>query len=254
MIVGRPKVLVRRTSRLGSAQRKFRWFSWARPPSPLSRGFRGTGTGPGSQWSSPRPGLPDPSRPRYLPACLREHPAGPARLRNPGSAARDREPGGFRPPGEHPGSGARLSENPRAKPLGTADGSDAAAGLSPGLTARPPRYRRLSRGIPRSAGSLSGPPRPLAPAPRPRHDGSGLSDGRASMDTPDFDHYPTARRVRATTVLPLGLEALWDDGAVTTHHALWLRENALDPETTHRDTREQALQLVDIPEGLRVLG
>jgi gamma-butyrobetaine dioxygenase len=73
------------------------------------------------------------------------------------------------------------------------------------------------------------------------------------MDTPDFDHYPTARRVRATTVLPLGLEAHWDDGAVTTHHALWLRENALDPETTNPDTREQALQLVDIPGDLRVL-
>ena len=73
------------------------------------------------------------------------------------------------------------------------------------------------------------------------------------MDTPDFDHYPTARRVRATTVLPLGLEAHWDDGAVTTHHALWLRENALDPETTNPDTREQALQLVDIPGDLRVV-
>ena len=73
------------------------------------------------------------------------------------------------------------------------------------------------------------------------------------MDTPDFDHYPTARRVDAITLLPLGLEVHWDDGAITTHHALWLRENAPDPKTTHPDTREQALQLVDIPENLRVL-
>jgi len=73
------------------------------------------------------------------------------------------------------------------------------------------------------------------------------------MDTPDFDHYPTARRVDAITLLPLGLEVHWDDGAITTHHTLWLRENAPDPKTTHPDTREQALQLVDIPENLRVL-
>ena len=73
------------------------------------------------------------------------------------------------------------------------------------------------------------------------------------MDTPDFDHYPTARRVDAITLLPLGLEVHWDDGAITTHHALWLRENAPDPETTNPDTREQTLQLVDIPENLRVL-
>lgn len=73
------------------------------------------------------------------------------------------------------------------------------------------------------------------------------------METPDFDHYPTARHVQGAAVLPLGLEAHWDDGAVTTHHTLWLRENAPGPETTHPDTREQALQLVDIPKDLRVL-
>ena len=73
------------------------------------------------------------------------------------------------------------------------------------------------------------------------------------METPDFDHYPTARHVQGAAVLPLGLEARWDDGAVTTHHALWLRENAPGPETTHPDTREQALQLEDIPKDLRVL-
>ena len=73
------------------------------------------------------------------------------------------------------------------------------------------------------------------------------------MDTPDFDHYPTARRVVGVTLEALGLTAHWDDGARTAHHTLWLRENATDRATTHPETREQALQLVDIPADLQIL-
>lgn len=73
------------------------------------------------------------------------------------------------------------------------------------------------------------------------------------MQTPDFDSYPSARTVTSASPTALGIEVVWDDGLVTQFHALWLRENAPDPETTHADSREQRLQLVDIDPSLRVI-
>lgn len=75
----------------------------------------------------------------------------------------------------------------------------------------------------------------------------------APADPPDFDSYPMRARVSAATPIRHGVEVRWDDGTVSIHHRFWLRENAPDPETTHPVTREQALQLIDIPEDLEAL-
>lgn len=72
------------------------------------------------------------------------------------------------------------------------------------------------------------------------------------MQTPDFDSYPIDHQLRHVEPDELGVCAVWDDGVVTRHHALWLRENSPDDVTTHPVTREQALQLVAIPAELKV--
>ncbi len=71
-----------------------------------------------------------------------------------------------------------------------------------------------------------------------------------SPDIPDFDAYPTARRVTAASAEGTAVRVTWDDGVECRYHAMWLRENAPDPETTHPVTREQALQLLEIPADL----
>ena len=68
--------------------------------------------------------------------------------------------------------------------------------------------------------------------------------------TPDFDSYPVRHLPAGACPIPRGIEIRWDDGIVSRFHALWLRENAADPATTHPVTKEQSLQLVDIPETL----
>ncbi len=71
-------------------------------------------------------------------------------------------------------------------------------------------------------------------------------------ELPDFDSYPTNRRIVTATVSPLGVRATWDDGVETTHHRLTLRENSPDPATTHALSREQQVQPNTIPATLRI--
>lgn len=71
---------------------------------------------------------------------------------------------------------------------------------------------------------------------------------------PDFNEYPTERRVTAVELVPNGVAVIWDDGLRTTHHRLVLRENSVDPATTHPDSREQQLQLTDIDADLAIAG
>jgi len=68
--------------------------------------------------------------------------------------------------------------------------------------------------------------------------------------TPDYDSYPVEHRPAAAEPIPLGVSVRWEDGLETRFHAVWLRENSPDPETTHPVTREQGLMLKDIPEDL----
>ncbi len=70
-------------------------------------------------------------------------------------------------------------------------------------------------------------------------------------DTPDFDSFPVTRRPVAAETIPDGVRVRWDDGLESRFHVFWLRENAADPETTHPVTREQQLQLLDIPASLQ---
>lgn len=64
---------------------------------------------------------------------------------------------------------------------------------------------------------------------------------------PGFNIYRTDRRVTHARPIPLGVAVRWDDGLESQFHALMLRENSPDPETTHPVTREQAIMLTELP-------
>lgn len=68
---------------------------------------------------------------------------------------------------------------------------------------------------------------------------------------PGFNVYPTDRRVTHAWPIPMGVAVRWDDGLESQFHALMLRENSPDPETTHPATREQAIMLTELPSDLR---
>ena len=70
-------------------------------------------------------------------------------------------------------------------------------------------------------------------------------------ETPDFDSFPVTGKPETAETIPDGIRILWDDGLESRFHVLWLRENAPDPETTHPVTKEQRLQLLDIPASLQ---
>ena len=68
---------------------------------------------------------------------------------------------------------------------------------------------------------------------------------------PDFISYPEKNKIISVKKLNIGVEVLWDDSVIDHYHYFWLRENCPGPETTHPETREQTLKLLDIPEDLR---
>lgn len=71
---------------------------------------------------------------------------------------------------------------------------------------------------------------------------------------PDFATYPTEHRVAAVELISGGVVVAWEDGHRTEHHRLVLREHSPDPLTTHPLSREQQLQLADIPADLTIVG
>lgn len=75
--------------------------------------------------------------------------------------------------------------------------------------------------------------------------------------TPDFDAYPIRHALSAARVDAQAdgraVAVDWDDGLAARYSVFWLRENAPDPETTHPETREQRLQLLEIPDDLRAV-
>ena len=75
----------------------------------------------------------------------------------------------------------------------------------------------------------------------------------ALPETPDFDAYPTGRRVAGAAADGRGVNVTWDDGLESRYHVFWLRENAPEADVTNPDSREQHLQLVDIPDDLTAL-
>lgn len=76
----------------------------------------------------------------------------------------------------------------------------------------------------------------------------------ATWDLPDFNTYPVHHRAVSAELIEHGVAVVWDDGARTEHHRLVLRENSPDPVTTHPVSREQQLQLTEIPVDLVIVG
>ncbi len=70
---------------------------------------------------------------------------------------------------------------------------------------------------------------------------------------PDFDTYLVTSTVVDATVVANGVRLTWTDGEVTEHHRLVLRENSPDEATTHPLSREQQLQLTDLPPDLQIV-
>ena len=65
-----------------------------------------------------------------------------------------------------------------------------------------------------------------------------------TLRTPDFDAYPSDRRlVGAETIDATTIALEWDDGRHDLVSPLLLRENAPGPETTSPLTRERVLEM-----------
>ena len=75
-----------------------------------------------------------------------------------------------------------------------------------------------------------------------------------SWDLPDFNTYPVQHRAVRAETIGHGIAVTWDDGLRTEHHRFVLRENSPDPATTHPLSREQQLQLTEIPPDLEIVG
>nr|WP_218171288.1 gamma-butyrobetaine dioxygenase [Pseudomonas gingeri] len=50
--------------------------------------------------------------------------------------------------------------------------------------------------------------------------------------------------------LPDRIEVYWADGRISPYHHVWLRDNCPCPQCVYTVTREQVLEIVDVPEGL----
>ena len=65
--------------------------------------------------------------------------------------------------------------------------------------------------------------------------------------TPDFNAYPVAHDIVAATISDKTVDVTWDDGAVSRYLFIWLRDNCPSPETFDPVTREQLLDITEIP-------
>lgn len=72
-----------------------------------------------------------------------------------------------------------------------------------------------------------------------------------ALRTPDFEHAPGAPPLSAARAHDTTLLLRWADGFEARFEALWLRENAPDPQTTHPVSREPLLPLMALPDDLR---
>lgn len=72
-------------------------------------------------------------------------------------------------------------------------------------------------------------------------------------ELPDFGSYPIEHLVTHAELIDNGVAVTWDDGAVTRHHRLVLREHSPDDQTINPLSREQQLQLSDIDEDLAIV-
>ena len=64
----------------------------------------------------------------------------------------------------------------------------------------------------------------------------------------DFRRYPLVQALTAATPLTDRVQVTWADGRVSPFHHQWLRDNCPCPQCVYSVTREQVLEIVDVPE------
>ena len=74
--------------------------------------------------------------------------------------------------------------------------------------------------------------------------------GREWPPTPDFDNWPVEHLPADAATDGRIVIVTWDDGRVSRYHAIWLRDNAAEPQTFSPVTREQISHPWDLPEAL----
>ena len=68
-----------------------------------------------------------------------------------------------------------------------------------------------------------------------------------SIPTPDHLTWATPAPVTAATAIAGGVRVAWADGTSHVFHPFWLRENCACPECLNQSTREQLLDIRDLP-------
>lgn len=66
----------------------------------------------------------------------------------------------------------------------------------------------------------------------------------------DFRSYPLVHALTAVALLADRVHVTWADGRISPFHHQWLRDNCPCPQCVYRVTREQVLEIVDVPENL----
>ncbi|WP_338522328.1 gamma-butyrobetaine dioxygenase [Pseudomonas batumici] len=66
----------------------------------------------------------------------------------------------------------------------------------------------------------------------------------------DFRSYPLISTLTAAHPLADRIEVYWADGRISPYHHVWLRDNCPCPQCVYTVTREQVLEIVDVPEDL----
>ncbi|AMB83827.1 gamma-butyrobetaine dioxygenase [Pseudomonas agarici] len=66
----------------------------------------------------------------------------------------------------------------------------------------------------------------------------------------DFRSYPLISALTAVHPLADRLEVHWADGRISPYHHVWLRDNCPCPQCVYTVTREQVLEIVDVPDDL----
>ena len=84
----------------------------------------------------------------------------------------------------------------------------------------------------------------------------GTTDaGTGTPITPDFIPYPMEPRLTQITIEAGGkvLGVIWADGRKARFHAIWLRDNASDPENLNLETREVLADVLAIPSDIAIV-
>ena len=72
------------------------------------------------------------------------------------------------------------------------------------------------------------------------------------IKVPDFRKYIAKESIKNIIVHSSGVSLTWSDNITYSYNRFWLRENSTDPKTTHPDSREQLINLLNIPDNLTI--